>query len=138
MTMEQSKLHLILQVPKNVVDYNNDNCYCTGNHDTNAWICFDFKNREIEISSYTIKSARTGHAKNWVIEVSNDGSNWTQIHEVTDCSELNGNSNIKTFEVQQKQKCRYCRFRHNGKYWNMSSFYFRIGCIEFYGCLSDL
>lgn len=126
-------------LPKNVVDFNNDNCYSTGSRDTNAWICFDFKNREIEISSYTIKSASTpGHAKNWVIEVSNDGSNWTKIHEVTDCSELNGNSNIKTFEVQRKQKCRYCRFRHNGEYWDMPGYNFRIGCIEFYGHLSEL
>ena len=123
--------------PKNVVDFNNDSYYCSSNYTSDAWICFNFKSMEIEISNYTIKSARTsGHVKNWVIEVSNDGNNWTEIHQVTNYSGLNGDNVIKTFEVQQKQKCKYCRLRHTGEYWDMNS-YFRIGCIEFFGSLKQ-
>ena len=72
-----------------------------------------------------------------MIEISSDGEKWEEIDSVSNCSELNGNNNIKTFEVQQRQFCKYCRFRHIGEYWE-TGYFFRIGCIEFYGRLKEI
>ena len=89
--------------PKNVVDFDKENCYTSGNINTDACICFNFKDQEVEIWSYSIKSANTPvHSKSWVIEISSDGEKWEEIDSVSNCSELNGNNNIKTFEVQQR------------------------------------
>lgn len=123
--------------PKNVVDFDNENCYKSVNFNTDACICFNFKDQEVEIWSYSIKSANNqGHAKSWVIEISSDGEKWEEIDSVSNSSELNGKNFIKTFEVQQRHFCKYCRFRHTGEYWE-TGYYFRIGCIEFYGRLKE-
>lgn len=48
--------------PKNLLDLNESNAYqATG---TDCWICFDFKNRKIKMTGYSIKSYRQAHFNN--------------------------------------------------------------------------
>lgn len=52
--------------PKNLLDFNENNYY-SGKFKQDCWTCFDFKDKEIEISHYSIKSAVSpGYLKNWV------------------------------------------------------------------------
>lgn len=124
--------------PKNLLDFNNDNEFITYDSNRDAWVCFDFKNREIEISNYTIKSStirdsNVGQIKNWVIEISSDGNDWTQIDQRLNNSELNGQGNFRTFDVSSNHFSRYCRFRHTGDYWGYPNWCLIINSIEFYG-----
>lgn len=65
---------------KNVVDFDRDNTYFSNNVENN-WIKYDFKEKKVHPTHYSIKShtsiATPSHLKNWVVEGSNDDSNWT-------------------------------------------------------------
>lgn len=128
--------------PKNLLNFNDSTSYHS-NDQSNVWICFDFKNMEVEIDHYTIESYYCpanygGHIKNWVIEISNDGESWTQIDNRSNCSDLNGNRKIATFDVIPNGYSRYVRFYHTGTCWddyktnNCTIFFLSI---EFYGNL---
>ena len=68
--------------PKNLVDYQSSNYYHSLNNG-NAFVCFDFKDKLIQISNYSIQSRNYDknsiHLKNWVIEISENGQNWEEI-----------------------------------------------------------
>ena len=126
--------------PKKLLDFDKTNYYNAECGQTDFWICFDFKNIEIEIYSYSIKSfnANCCHLKNWVIEISNDQVNWEKIDEHLNCEDLNKSLITKTFQVNQNHFSRYCRLHHIGETSNYDSIRcpgFR--CIEFYGKLKS-
>ena len=129
--------------PKNLVNYQNNeqNNYQSKNDNQDIYVCFDLKDRRIQMTSYSIKSYAAGqnwhHLKNWKIEVSNDGNEWTTIDEHKNDSTLNGDRAIGTFKIQQEtQFYRFIRLHQTGKNWangNLICFY----CIEFYGKLKE-
>lgn len=126
--------------PRNLVDYQNDNYYeSEGNK--NAEICFDFKNNQIQLDSYSIKShysgPNNGHLKSWVIEMSNDGQNWSIVDEHLNDTILNSSSITASFSTKKlKNFYRFIRLRQTGPNWNGNYLtYFRF--IEFYGKLKQ-
>ena len=65
-------------VPQNVVDLKSDHSF-RSRYGENQWICYDFKDRRVTPTGYTVKTSQGyDHLKSWVIEVSNDGDVWTQ------------------------------------------------------------
>ena len=94
---------------------------------------------EIEVTNYTIKSSHCsiGHLRSWVLEISNDNSNWKTIDEHKDDSSLNGPNLTRTFSTQKSKFSRYCRFRHTGEYWGYkpSGTSIEFNSLEFYGKL---
>ena len=124
--------------PKNLLN-SDSNIYEAKNGERYATVVFDFKNMEIEISKYTIKSCSyepyEGHIKNWVIEISNNLNDWTVIDEHVNSNELNDYDAVETFSVAQLKFARYCRFRHTGDYWGYNDFAMGLSSIEFYGRL---
>lgn len=125
--------------PKNLLDFDQDNLFLS---DTGkkpyTWICYDFKNYEIQISSYSIKSGPAGgYVRSWVIEISNDGENWFKIDEQSNYSGLNEPNSIKTFDVHSSSFARFCRFRHTGEYYVIGNC-IRIHSIEFYGSIKEI
>lgn len=132
-------------VCKNVVDYDNNNCYGSKDYLKESFICFDFKNKKIQLSDYSIMSSSSrydGFLKNWIIEVSNDGENFIEIDRRSDNSQLNGFKKFATFTVQKKSKefYRFVRLRTTGESWHNSysckikNF---IQAIEFFGKLQN-
>lgn len=130
---------------KNVVDYDNNNCYGSKDYLKESFICFDFKNKKIQLSDYSIMSSSSrydGFLKNWIIEVSNDGENFIEIDRRSDNSQLNGFKKFATFTVQKKSKefYRFVRLRTTGESWHNSysckikNF---IQAIEFFGKLQN-
>lgn len=127
--------------PKYLLDFNKNNCYMTQSSEKNAWICFDFKKMKIEISNYSIKShsfdINSTHIKNWIIEISDDGENWTKIDEHSNYDGLNGHYISKTFSVEPNEFSRFCRFRHTGEYYGYPNWCLAFNSIEFYGRLKE-
>ena len=130
--------------PKNLIDYNVETYYCSNNNIKNSFICFDFKDRLVELESYTIKTYRNPanyeHLKNWIIEVSGNGFDWKTIDYHNNDNSLNGPYNISTFKVKKQNEgfYRYIRLKQTGESWCTAygSYYvFAMICIEFYGKL---
>ena len=100
-------------------------CYCTYETE-NAWICYDFNDRRVIPTSYTLRSCadRPGgkHLKSWIIEVSNDGYLWEEIDRQDNNNDLNDSFVTANFEVSSvpSKSFRFFRLRqigpnHNGK-----------------------
>lgn len=129
--------------PRNLVDYQSENYYNTKN-DGNAIVCFDFKDKSVNLTSYSIKSNGNGsgdnNLKNWTIEVSNDGQKWEEVDQRTNDSSLKGCDIICLFNVQKKNNnfYRFIRLRQTGETWlNQSNKYFWFKSIEFYGKMKN-
>ena len=124
--------------PKNLLDFNQDKYYQTKQY-KDGWVTFDFKNRKVKISGYSIKTNSGGkngaHMKSWKIEVSNDGQNWTQIDERINCQEINGSCLTGTFNVQPNDFSRYVRLTQTDNNWRNDYAWFYY--MEFYGYLQE-
>jgi hypothetical protein len=70
----------------------------------------DFKTSQIEPTHYSIRthSREAGgvHLRHWVIEGRNEEKKWIQLDERRDNSELNGPSQIATFEIASRSRIR--------------------------------
>jgi hypothetical protein len=82
----------------------------------NQFICYDFRKLRVRPTHYTIRSACDGYVnysnlKSWVIEVSDDGRNWTEIDRRMNNSDLNDRNVIQTYQVQKSVECRFFRLR---------------------------
>lgn len=88
----------------------------------NSWICFEFLNRYLVLSGYSIRTATrvvSAHPKSWVIEVSNDGQNWETIDEEKNCQHLRGSQKTHTFTVKspKEEEVRFVRMRLTDQNW---------------------
>ena len=105
--------------PKNIVDYDQDNEY-KSNDAGAAIICFDFKDKFIQLSKYAIQTTMnnnsTAHLKNWVIEVSKDGTDWFEIDRRRNDESLKGPGKSNVFSIQSPSDkfYRYIRLRQIG------------------------
>jgi hypothetical protein len=72
--------------------------------EANSWIQFDFKDRRISVTNYSIKSDGNGgsHLQQWSIEGSNDFLSWILLDE-RNTHELNGNYVVKSYECESDQ-----------------------------------
>lgn len=136
------------QNPQNSVDFDNsESNYCSKDL-SDSHICFDFKNRSVQLSNYAIKSRTKGSSsdytslKSWVIEASNDNTNWIELDRRDNDKSLNGRGFTKTFTVKNPQAAfyRFIRLRQTGKSWyggDDKSYHFGLTFIEFYGKLQE-
>ena len=129
--------------PRNSVDYEKTNYY-ESKDDGDAFICFDFKDRLIQLQSYSIKTCdnepNTFHLKNWVIEISKDGNNWTEIDRHENDSTMNKRFTTCTFNIEKSSDfARFIKLRQTGNSWyqynNHNKFLFNY--IEFYGKIKE-
>lgn len=65
--------------------------------------------------------------KTWVVEVSKDEKEWTEIDRHEKDPTLNGSINVDTFNVKKEQNDFYRFFKI------LQHYYFGIGFVEFYG-----
>lgn len=133
--------------PKYLVEFDSSMCYWS-NDDKDVFICFDFKDKSIKLSEYSLKTCDNiengSHLKSWVIEVSNDGYNWEVVDRQSNNSILNGTCFTATFKVEKKNNnkfYRYVRLRQTGYSWDDSldipNYYFALNLIEFFGKLKE-
>ena len=126
-------------LPKNVVLFENQSKRFISANEPNSWLCFDFKDHQVILTEYTIKTSclfekNMRHPRSWVIEGSNDNNSWEILDEQKDCSEINGKSITHTFSVnnQELKKFKMIRLRATGPNWDGSN-YLLIESFEIYG-----
>lgn len=111
----------------------------------NQFISFEFLKHKIVPTNYTIKTYSYGnngcHLKSWVLEGSDDGVEWRNIHEETNCPHLNGSFFSHTFSINQKadfkkKGFKFIRIRQTGANWHDDN-RLVLCAIEFYGQILD-
>lgn len=128
--------------PRNLADFGKEQSFRSNKTDLTT-LCFDFKERSIQPTAYTIKSCaahistKGPFLRNWVIEVSNDNKEWTEIDQHSDDTSLKKSLTIVTFNVKEKVKkfYRYIRLRQTGNSWELNGTGKRIIIrgMEFFG-----
>lgn len=130
--------------PKNVVDYHQNNFYHSQNV-ADSFVCFDFKDKRVQLSSYTIKSHNSGkncgNLRNWVVELSKNGEDWEEFDRHEDDDTLNGPKIVSNFSINKRNDefYRFVRIRQIGFSWsgypNSKNYYIYFDAIEFFGKL---
>ena len=107
----------------------------------NSWLCFDFKERKVMPTNYTIRTnsgwfTSCQFLKSWIIECSNDSSSWDVIDDVKNCSLIKESNRFHTFNIQKKNLSfyRFIRIRMTGQNWNNDD-YLIIDSFEIFGTL---
>jgi hypothetical protein len=88
-------------------------------HTRNNWICYDFKERSVVPTHYTIRTNGGDpggqHLKSWLVETSADGESWREVDHKEDNNQLNGKWLTGTFAVADGGECRFIRLVNIGK-----------------------
>jgi hypothetical protein len=123
-----------------VVDYDWTG-YWLSNNEANSRIQFDFKNRRILPSHYTLKSDNEGghHLLKWSLDGSNDGTSWTNLDR-RETNDLNGNRLVKSYACQSIESSspsfRFIRLTQTGL--NSSGcHYLMLTNLEFFGKVKE-
>ena len=105
--------------PRNVVSFeNHDLCHATG---PDAWICYDFLNSRVALTSYSIEtngsSSPGNHLRSWVLEQSNDKLSWVVVDRRENNSDLMDSFKIHNFSISSEPRdaFRYVRLRQTGR-----------------------
>jgi hypothetical protein len=104
------------------------------------WLCYDFKGSRVEVTDYSIQIADVpgggprNFPKSWILEASEDGSQWIVLDERSDNSDLKGRSKIATFSVTHRHISRMIRIRQTGLNHN-DEVYFGFRALELFGGL---
>jgi hypothetical protein len=89
-------------------------------HTRNNWICYDFKHRRVIPTYYSIRSNYNGRVnganlKSWLVEISVNGDEWTEIDHKENNPELNDRDVTRTFEVPGSQMYRFIKLVNIGR-----------------------
>jgi hypothetical protein len=111
---------------KDVVDLQDGSEFCSVydrksediSDERNNWLCYDFKDRRIIPSHYSIRTSGYWNLQNWVVEVSGSGEKWTEIDSRMNNSDLNGVCFTATFSVSKTCECRMIRLVNVGRNWS--------------------
>jgi E3 ubiquitin-protein ligase HECTD1 len=125
---------------RHVADFENQSCFAT-NNEANSWICYDFKDMQIKVTHYSIRTRRdanNGHLRFWILEGSQDGLSWVTIDDRQNDTSLNSEGAISTFSISQNfQKAfRQVRLRQTGKNTSGTDNLI-VNSIEFFGVLKE-
>jgi hypothetical protein len=125
---------------KNAADLTADSYFYSKNA-PNQWLCYDFGDRRIILTHYSIRSRYNGSAddlypKSWVIEILNEGSNWEEVDRRENDSSLKGRNQTQLFKVSRLVECRLVRLRQVGKnHYSSSDDRLVISGFEIFGLL---
>lgn len=129
---------------KNAIDFENIESYFCTKNEQNAWIKYDFKDRKVHPTHYSIRTKNGGkgncHLQNWIIEGSNTDrdDDWKKLDSRNNVTLLDEASRIHTFNIQEKPDSkeffRYLRLRQTAK--NAHSDYFlTLSALEYFGTI---
>lgn len=130
---------------KYVVDLDDDKHYFTSDCQQNSWIKFDFKDKKVRPTHYTLRtksdSGKGGnHLKNWVVEGSNTdwGDEWKILDARSDVTFLDSANAKYVFDIQNElgkdDYYRYLRIRQTGKN-SYGAYFLNLSALEYFGYL---
>ena len=111
------------------------------NDEPNSWICYDFKDRRVTPTSYSLRSCASGpgslNIKSWSFEGSNDGDTWEELDSQSQNRDLDDKSVTHNYPVTV-YKCgkryRYLRIVQNGRN-HYGSHVLQLSAFEIFGVL---
>lgn len=130
---------------KSVFNFENDKKIFHSNNEPNSWLKFDFINRKIKVSAYSIMShgyenKKNNRLKNWCIEGSNDEIEWNLIDERKNVESVADKSAEYTFFVNQNDEendfFRFIRIRQTDVN-NSNNYRMVFAAIEFFGSIKE-
>ena len=108
--------------PHKVADIGSDSHFFSNGDDNAAlWICYDFKDKRVVPTSYSIRSSHKGYGgeapKSWCVEASNDGEVWETLDSHVDNNDLKGAFVTHNFPVIPRpgKSSRFIRLRQSGR-----------------------
>jgi hypothetical protein len=109
-------------------------------HTRNNWICYNFKERKIVPTHYTIRTnfGDPGgvHLKSWLVETSADGENWREVAREENNTQLNDAHFTAIFAVADGGECRFIRLVNIGRnHWGSDSL--KISAWEIFGVVIE-
>jgi hypothetical protein len=125
-----------IHAAKNIADLEADSFFDSSNA-RDMWVCYDFKTLKVALTDYSIRSRYNDiprNLKSWVIEVSNDGANWTEADRRENRDELCAENVVGSFAVSRPSTGRYVRLRQTGLN-NDGNFDTYISGFELFGAL---
>ena len=130
--------------PKYAVDFDSDQYFLSD--DGNDWLKYDFKDKKIRPTRYSIKTRNDKDSQNpvnWCIEVSNTGedSDWRIIDSRSGVRSVSKRNQSDTFDIQTRltteENYRYIRFRCTGNTSPGCNGCLAISSLEYFGTLID-
>ena len=124
---------------KNAVEFGTNSKFSTV-VEPNSWIRYDFKERRVALTSYSIRTHDgTNFPRSWVLEVSNDGSDesWQVVDRRTDNFDLKAKLVTHNFPISDPPcgSFRFVRLRQTGKNHGGSDSLF-LSALEVFGTIS--
>jgi hypothetical protein len=105
---------LFTHVAKNAVHLLSTSYFMSQNQ-PNQWLCYDFKNRKVRPTHYSIHAHSNGYnLRSWIFEGSLDGSTWTELDRHTNDQTTNSNHPIGIFSISSHFECQFVRLRQTG------------------------
>ena len=130
--------------PKYAIDFNSDNYFLSDiRYD---WLKYDFKDKKIRPTSYSIKTRHDEDYQNpvnWCIEVSNTGGDnneeWRIIDSRTRVQSVSKRNQVDTFQIEtqltNEESYRYIRMRCTGNTSGQGYACLAISSLEYFGTL---
>lgn len=126
--------------PQNAADFTDDDKYFGSKNLKGSWLCYNFKNRKVKPSYYSIKSWQNPkgnhHVKSWEIQASNDEKEWKVLDSRSDENSLDGSNLSKTFDIRfinnSNEFYKYIRIVQVGLNTG-GTLYLNIQSLEFFG-----
>jgi hypothetical protein len=122
---------------KNIADWTTESFFDSADV-ANMWVCYDFKNRKVALTGYSIMSNHCSvpqQLKTWAIEVSNDFKDWTEADRRENRTELCEKSAVWTYAVSKPSTGRYVRLSQTG-FNSSGNFNTCIAAFEVFGALT--
>jgi hypothetical protein len=125
---------------RHIADFSNQSYFLMKN-EANSWICYDFKDMQIKVTHYSIRSRRDGndsHLRSWTLEGSQDGLILVKIDDRTNDTSLSSQGAISSFSISEsvQTEFRMIRLRQTGK--NSSGYdQLVVNAVEFFGVLKE-
>lgn len=109
------------------------NSYWFSDNVPDSWIQFDFKEKSIIVTDYTLQSDGSdgNYLLHWQLEGSNDGAAW-EVIDKRDTNDLNSFYKIKSYSCFLKKPFKKIRLKQTGKN-SSNQDYFHLASIEFFG-----
>jgi hypothetical protein len=104
----------------------------------NMWVCYDFKEMKVALTDYSIRSCHCDAHYNltsWVVEVSDNGRDWTEADRRENREDLCAQNVVRSFALSKPSTSRYIRLRQIGRN-NCGSFDTVISGFELFGALT--
>jgi hypothetical protein len=112
---------------KNAADLETNSCFYSAflasseniRNTRNNWICYDFKERRLVPTHYTIRSNRDDpdyfHLRSWLVETSVNRKSWREVAHQKRNRRLNGSHFAALFSIAGGEECRFIRLVNIGK-----------------------